>query len=92
MPAGRYCREKRPHGRVDGFTADHCRSITESKLRIRSEQLNETGRVAGVDHSKHPLPPCAIRLKERLWCDGFIGRYHLAQHTRRRDNVLTYSG
>jgi hypothetical protein len=92
VPAGRYRREKRRHGRVDGFMANDRRSIAESKLRIWSEQPNEPSRVAGVDDRKHPLPPGAIGLKERRWRGGVVGSYHFAQHTRRRDNVVTYSG
>ena len=66
VPAGRNGREKPRRGRVNGFMADDDRSIAKAKLRIRSEQINEAGRVAGVDDREHTLPPCAIRLKDRL--------------------------
>ena len=92
VPAGRYRCEKCRHGRVDGFMADDDRRIAKTKLRIRSEQLNEPGRVAGVDDRKHLLPPGAIWLEERFWRGGVVDSYHFAQHTRRRDNVLTYPG
>ena len=54
--------------------ADDDRRIAKTKLRIRSEKGNKTGRVAGVDDAENTLPPRAIRLKERLGYDSNIHR------------------
>lgn len=65
-----YSRKKGRYSRADGFMADDHRSIAEPKLRIRSEELDETVRVAGIDDRKHTLPPCTIRLPIIFWYDG----------------------
>ena len=88
VSAGRDRRKKRRHRCVDGCVADDCRSITEPKLRIRSEELNEVIRITGIDNRKHPLPPCTIGLRGTFWHDGD----HCLQHTRRHGRVLIYAG
>jgi hypothetical protein len=63
VSAGRDRRKKRRRRCLDGFVADDYGSIAEPKLRIRSEELDEVIRVAGIDNRKHPLPPCTIGLR-----------------------------
>jgi len=63
VSAGRDRREKRRCSLVDGFAADDHGRIPEPKLRIRSEQINEVIRVAGIDNRKHALPPHTIGVR-----------------------------
>jgi hypothetical protein len=74
VPARGDRREKAGSGRADGFMADDRTSVTEAKLRIRREQLNEGGRVARIDDCEHTLPPCTIGRKDTLWYDGGVHR------------------
>ena len=42
--------------------AGNHRSIPELELRIRSEQVNEGVRIAGIDNCKYTPPPSTIAL------------------------------
>jgi hypothetical protein len=86
VPAERYRRKERRCGSPDGFVADNHGRIAKPKLRIRSEELNETVRVARVDNCEHPLPPCTVALHDAIECDNVL--IHCVQHTPRRGGAL----
>ena len=64
-----YRREKTCHGRANRLGTNDRRGVTEAKLRIRSEEIQEGRRVARIDDSEQTLPPRMIGLKDMLWCD-----------------------
>jgi hypothetical protein len=62
VPAGAN-RRKKPRGRCSyRFLTDDHRNIAELKPCIRSEQVNEGIRIAGVDNREYMRPPSTIAL------------------------------
>ena len=72
MPARGNCREKRRDAAWMASRPTMAGALPKRNCASGSEQLNEAGRIAGIDDRKHPLPPCAIRLKEASGATAFI--------------------
>jgi hypothetical protein len=66
VPTRCYRREKTFHGRGNRLGADDRRGVTEAKMRVRSEKIQEGCRVPSINGREQTLPPHLIGPKDMI--------------------------